>query len=343
MGRAGTLTQAFRTGQPEVPVARLTAMSLLSSRNLALQAAATACAFLLAATNLPAQTNVVMLYPGSAPGSENWTQKETEYKFGDPLLKAVRNIVNPSLTVYLPAPEAASGTAVVVAPGGAFRMLSWESEGTLVAEWLQRHGVAAFVLKYRVSDTGTEDEFAKAEAERQQRTAAGGARAAGSGGPGAAGRGGARPPLPIQALSAADGLRAIEVIRQHAAEWHVDPAKVGIMGFSAGGYVAFQAGIEHTAASRPAFVGAIYACCESAEGLKIPEDAPPYFFLHAYNDPVSTSSPSLYLAFKAANKSAELHTFAAGGHGFGMPNHGQPTDGWIERFGDWLRYLKLMK
>ena len=72
-------------------------------------------------------------------------------------------------------------------------------------------------------------------------------------------------------------------------------------------------------------------------------DAPPFFFLYAYNDPVSASSPSLFLAFKAANKPAELHTFAAGGHGFGMPNHGQPSDGWIERFGDWLRYQKLMK
>jgi acetyl esterase/lipase len=144
-------------------------------------------------------------------------------------------------------------------------------------------------------------------------------------------------------MAAADGLRAIEVVRERAAEWHLDPAKAGIMGFSAGGYVAMQAALDHTAANRPAFVGAIYACCESAAEVKIPEDAPPVFFLHAYNDPVSVSSPSLYLAWKAAGKPAELHTYAAGGHGFGMPKHDQPTDGWIERFGDWLRYQKLMK
>ena len=144
-------------------------------------------------------------------------------------------------------------------------------------------------------------------------------------------------------MAAADGLRAIEVVRQHAAEWRLDPAKVGIMGFSAGGFVSAQAALEHTAANRPAFVASIYGCCENAAEVKVPDDAPPIFFLHAYNDPVSAASPALFLAWKAANKPAELHTYAAGGHGFGMPQHDLPTDGWIERFGDWLRYQKLMK
>jgi acetyl esterase/lipase len=144
-------------------------------------------------------------------------------------------------------------------------------------------------------------------------------------------------------MAAADGLRAIEVVRQHAAEWRLDPAKVGIMGFSAGGYVSVQAALDHTAANRPAFVASIYGCCENAAEVKVPDDAPPIFFLHAYNDAVSASSPSLFLAWKAFNKPAELHTYAAGGHGFGMPKHDQPTDNWIERFGDWLRYQKLMK
>ena len=144
-------------------------------------------------------------------------------------------------------------------------------------------------------------------------------------------------------MAAADGLKAIEVARQHAAEWHIDPAKVGIMGFSAGGYVAVQAGADHTAANRPAFVGAIYACCENAAEVKVPDDAPPTFFLNAANDPISASSVALFQAWRAAGKPAELHTFASGGHGFGMQTHNQPTDGWIERFGDWLRYRKLIK
>jgi acetyl esterase/lipase len=304
-------------------------------------AAAVITGALLAAAVLPAQTNVVMLWPNDAPGSESWTQKEAEYTVGNSGLKAVRNVVKPSITVYLPSAETATGTSVVVAPGGAFRMLSWDSEGTQVAEWLQRHGVACLVLKYRLTDTGTDEEFAKS-----QTSAAAGRGGAGRAGRGATGANAGRGPGPqtqIRGMAAADGLRAIEVVRQHAAEWRLDPAKVGIMGFSAGGYVAAQAALDHTAANRPAFVASIYGCCENAAEVKVPDDAPPIFFLHAYNDPVSASSPSLFLAWKAANKPAELHTYAAGGHGFGMPKRDQPTDNWIERFGDWLRYQKLMK
>lgn len=298
-------------------------------------AAAAVAGLLLAAAVLPAQTNVVMLWPDGAAGSESWTQKEAEYAVGNAGLKAVRNVVKPSITVYLPSAETATGTSVVVAPGGGFRILSWNSEGTLVADWLQRHGVAAFVLKYRLTDTGTEEEFAQSQART----------AAGRGGAGAGRGGGAAPgrQAQIRTMAAADGLRAIEVVRQHAGEWRLDSAKAGIMGFSAGGYVAVQAALDHTAANRPAFVGAIYACCENAAEVKVPDDAPPMFFLHAYNDPISASSPALFLVWKAAGKPSELHAYAAGGHGFGMPNHDRPTDGWIERFGDWLRYQKLMK
>ena len=301
-------------------------------------------ALLLAAATLQGQTNAIKLYSGAAPGSEKWTQKEIWYPFGKANTKAVRNVVEPTITAYLPSPDTATGTGVIVAPGGAFRMLVYEGEGSLIAEWLQRHGVAAFVLKYRIADSGTEEEYAKQRAAQAAAKAAPPAAAA----PGAVNRGGtqgnnASAQNQIRAMGAADGLRAIEVVRQHAAEWHVDPAKVGIMGFSAGGYVAVQAGIDHTAANRPAFVAAIYACCESATDFKIPEDAPPFFFLHASNDPVSASSPSLFLAFKAANKSAELHTYAAGGHGFATSKQGLPSDTWIERYADWMRSLKLMK
>lgn len=301
----------------------------------------------LAAAVLQGQTTVVKLYPGPAPGSEKWTQKEIWYPFGKASTKAVRNVVEPNITAYLPTPETATGTGVVVAPGGAFRMLVYEGEGSLIAEWLQRHGVAAFVLKYRISDSGTEEEYAKNQAQQRAAQAAGGGRGAQGGNGG--GRGANAAPANnanaqnvIRAMGAADGLRAIEVVRQHAAEWHLDPAKVGIMGFSAGGYVAVQAAVDHTPANRPAFVAAIYACCENAAEIKIPDDAPPIFFLHAYNDPVSASSPSLFLAFKAAGKSAELHTYSAGGHGFATSKQGLPSDNWIERYAEWMRYLKLM-
>ena len=99
------------------------------------------------------------------------------------------------------------------------------------------------------------------------------------------------------------------------------------MGFSAGGYVAAKAGLQYTAETRPNFVAPIYACCMNMAEEKVPEDAPPMFLLHAHNDPVSTSSPSIYLAWKAAKRPAELHSYGAGGHGFGRSvNSSMPTN-----------------
>ena len=303
-------------------------------------AAAVVTGLLLAAGSAEAQTTVVMLWPNGAPGSENWTQKEAEYAMGNSGAKGVRNVVKPSITAYLPSAGTASGTSVIVAPGGAFRFLSWDAEGTMVADWLQQHGVAGFVLKYRVADTGTDEEFAQSQARGGGAAGRGAAPAA----PGGAGRGGAPGGQnQIREMAAADGLQAVKVVREHAAEWHIDPNKIGLMGFSAGGYVSVEAALVHTAENRPNFVASIYGCCITPADIKTLDDAPPIFFLHAYNDPVSASSPALFQAWKAANKPAELHTFAAGGHGFGMPKHNLPTDGWIERFGDWLRYQKLMK
>src|SRR5271157_2172234 len=99
-----------------------------NQKTAGLALAASLMGLLLAAGSVEAQTTVVMLWPNGAPGSENWTQKEAEYVTGNPSLKAVRNVVKPSITVYLPTAESATGTSVIVAPGGAFRMLSWNSE-----------------------------------------------------------------------------------------------------------------------------------------------------------------------------------------------------------------------
>src|SRR5689334_4211865 len=116
---------------------------------------ACAAAFVIANAALPAQERVIALWPKGAPGSENWTQKEAEYIMPSTGLKGVRNVAKPTMAVYLPPAETATGTSVVIAPGGAFTHLSIVSEGTMVAEWLQKHGVAGFVLRYRLTDTGT--------------------------------------------------------------------------------------------------------------------------------------------------------------------------------------------
>ncbi len=342
-------------------------------KSLAGSVAAAIAIVLCAAGALQAQSNVVYLWPEGAPGSESWAQKEAEYKTPANQTE-VRNVVKPSITPYLPAAEAATGTAVVVAPGGAFRILAWENEGTMVAEWLKAHGVAAFLLKYRLVDTGTDEEFAQSQSAMSGMGRGGRGAGAGRGAPPAATAGPARGPEagrgggaaagagrgparggiptmdnPVVRMSHTDALKAIETVRTRAAEWRVDPEKIGIIGFSAGGWAAIMTAVEHTAANRPNFVGGIYACCFNANNalnaatIKVPEDAPPLFLLHAYDDAISASSPALYQAWKAANRPAELHSYAAGGHGFGMAKHNRPTDGWIERFADWLRYQKMMK
>ena len=305
----------------------------------AVSATAAIVLMLGAATVLSAQSQVVDLWPGVAPGSEHWTQKEAEYSAGPG--KDIRNVVKPTITVYLPPAGTGAGSAVVVAPGGAFTHLAWENEGTKVAEWLQSHGTAAFLLKYRLVDTGTDQEFAQAQAELTKALPSGKR-------PAAPMRGGI-PAMdnPVVHMSVADSLKAIEAVRARAAEWHIDPNKLGIVGFSAGGWAAVMTGIDHTAANRPDFIAAIYPCClnpneaVNAGNLKVPADAPPLFLLNAGDDPISASTPTLYMTWRTAKLPAELHTFVAGGHGFGMAPHNRPTDDWIRLFGDWLRYEKF--
>jgi hypothetical protein len=257
-----------------------------------------------------AQT-VIPVWPEVAPGSEGWTQKEIEFSDGGGR-KMIRNVVTPTLTAYLPEKTKATGTAIVICPGGGFRFHSWDSEGIEVAKWLQVRGVAAFVLKYRVMDTGaTEQEFQK----HLQVLFAGPAKPAANQ---------PAPPQPdlsgIIAMAKADGLQAMKVVRQHAAEWNVSPDRVGILGFSAGGMVTMGVVMGSDAASRPNFV----LCANDDNGGAI-------------------NSAKLYSDWKSAGKQAEIHIYSKGGHGFGMRKQNLPIDGWIDRLGEWLDVQGLLK
>lgn len=296
-------------------------------------------ALLTFAAALHAQNKIVFLWPNGAPGSEHWTQKETEYMFGP--WKEVRNVSKPSITLFLPPAAQATGTGVIVAPGGVFTHLAWENEGTKVGEWLQAHGVAAFVLEYQLMDTGTDQEYAKSQAEIMEAMRHPGPRT----GPPPGGI--PRMDNPIVHMSVADSLKAIEIVRSRAAEWHVDPNKIGILGFSAGGWAAVMTGLEHNEADRPDFIAAIYPCCfnpnnaVNASTIKVPDDAPPLFLLNAADDRISAASPLLFMDWRAAKQPAAVHSFVAGGHGFGMAIHHRPTDNWIELLNKWLHYEKF--
>jgi dienelactone hydrolase len=237
-------------------------------------------------------------------------------------LKVIRNVSRPTLTAYLPAPAIASGTAVGVCPRGAHHFLAFEHEGVQVAEWLNRHGIAAFMLKYRLAQTGDDfpecvDVHLRDEAWKaaQMQT--------------------------LMAQITADGGQAVHQVRAHAHEWGLSPRRVGIMGFSAGGTVTLNTALQHNEASRPDFAAPIY----SAPGIPVPvpADAPPLFLLCAADDEMASDvSTHTYAEWRAAGKPVELHIYAQGGHGFGMNANGLPGDHWIERFAEWLRAQDLL-
>jgi acetyl esterase/lipase len=275
--------------------------------------------------SVSAQNKVVRLYEGPAPGSENWKQQEKENNNNAWQTRIVYNVAQPTLTVFPPDPaEEANGTAVVIAPGGAFHALSIDSEGFDVARWLNSKGVTCFVLKYRLVESKTDDPVKELQAKGPK---------------------GIQEAAPVILLAAADGLKAVEHVRSRAKEYNVNPDRVGIIGFSAGGTVAASVAYNYTAASRPNFVAPIYLYY--APGLKkdVPADAPPMFILAATDDQLGLAphSISLYNDWTAAKKPAELHLYSKGGHGFGMRKQNLPSDGWISLFADWLGAQGLLK
>jgi acetyl esterase/lipase len=294
------------------------------------------CAVVFALSAPVVAQEVIPLWPVAAPGSESWTRTEAESPAPwDANVRLVRNVVRPTLTAYLPNRAKATGTAVIVAPGGGFRFLSWASEGTQVAQWLADHGIAAFVLKYRLVDTGaTEQAF-------QDNVNAMFARL---GRIGPASSEILDPAMKEAAVFAGeDGRQAVRIVRRRAAEWGVAPDRIGIMGFSAGAMLTADVALRHDAESRPDFVAPIYGA--PLHPVTPPADAPPLFVLWSSDD--SLISPvrgtDLYLAWQEAGKPAELHVYATGGHGFGLQPRGLPSDRWIERFADWLEGLGALK
>src|SRR5215471_8268753 len=192
-----------------------------------------AIALFLGTAGMANAQKVIPLYSGTAPGSETWKNPEKEYFSSVFNTQVVTNVAQPTLTVYLPS-EGANGTAVIICPGGGFHALSINSEGVDVAKWLTARGIAAFVLKYRLIQTG-EDGTKELMAKVGDRKKLEDEFAA------------------ITPLAVADGLAAMTYVRKHAGEFGISPQRVGIIGFSAGGTVSTSVGFQYSADSRPAF------------------------------------------------------------------------------------------
>lgn len=282
---------------------------------------------------LTAQNITIPIWGEPSPGTEESQQKEkVTVIFGGQTV--VRNVTHPTITVFLPEKDKATGMGIIVCPGGGFRFLSWENEGTLVAKWLADQGIAAFVLKYRLIYTGeTEADFQNALADLFRRISATSSRNK---------ENRADKSSPVDTLMTAviplaveDGKQAIRYIRNHAGQWTLKPDKIGIMGFSAGGMVTLGVAQQYDSLSRPDFAAAVYAPWEHSV---VPCDAPPLFILAANDDPLSAASViSTAMAWQQKNRPVEIHLFEAGGHGFGMRKQNLPADCWPDIFLSWLQ------
>ncbi|MDQ6761321.1 MAG: alpha/beta hydrolase [Bacteroidota bacterium] len=284
------------------------------------------CGFVVFITLHSNGQTIIPLYKGAAPGSESWTWNETKLKFNNTLLYF--DVSRPSLLAYLPAKP--NGTAVIIAPGGAFHALAIDLEGTDMAKWLNTKGVTAFVLKYRLvhdDPTHPENNISTLMATQNYKTLD-------------------SIKAPVISLALQDGLAAVRYVRQHAAQYAVDPKRIGFMGFSAGASLTMS--VVYSAnddASRPNFVAPIYAYEGDIRGSEMPPAKTPNFIAAASDDDLglATHSVHIYLKWLAANQPAELHMYERGKHGFGMKKQNLPVDTWIERYSDWLKMQGFLK
>lgn len=284
----------------------------------------------------PDASEIVRIWPGSGipPGAEGWTHRETtmQVPWTQQPRRLSRNVVIPTLTIFRPAPGKANGTAMVVAPGGAFHFLMVDHEGYDMARWLAERGVTAFVLKYRLGRTPDADADLHAFRDSLQANLAQ-SRMSGT-------------PSPITdemwQFAVEDGRQALRWVREHAAKYGIDPKRIGIGGFSAGGAVTMGATLHYDAASRPDFAVGVYPPYRE---VPVPTDAPPLFLIISDDD--TSVSPAaaarLYAAWHDAGIPAEFHVFGNGGHGWGMLKDGWLSDGWIDLLGNWMKVRGLLE
>ena len=266
---------------------------------------------------------VVRLYEGSAPGSENWKYPERTYTIVDANIVFVSNITDPTLTIYKA--KRPNGTAVIVCPGGAFRGLAIQHEGHDIAEWLNSKGITALVLKYRVVNAGPDfdPQFS------QDMQSGNSARIDSIN-------------MSYVPLAVADGREAVRYTRRHAAELGIEPDRIGMIGFSAGGTLIASVAQTYDRESRPDFVAPIYAYTPAILGAAVPQSAPPMFLALAGDDPIAYGNPDLYKKWRDAGRKAEIHVYNSGGHGFGLRKQGLPSDSWIIDFEAWLDMQNLL-
>jgi acetyl esterase/lipase len=259
---------------------------------------------------------VVRVWPAAPPGTSDWTGPEVELDAELPVagkVHIVTNVTVPTLTIFRPRPGGANGTAMLVLPGGAFRALAWDLDGTEVAHWLADRGFTAFVLKYRVRPPGDSapsgpesfDAFlVRTKAARQ--------------------------------VAAADAGQALQLIRANPSKYGIRADRVGMIGFSAGAIIVMGAALAPEASARPDFAMSLYGAM--ADDRPPSAGAPPLFVVAAQDDPQVPwrKSVEIYERWSRAGLPAEIHLYEKGGHGFSMRPHNLPADKWPLALEAWL-------
>lgn len=296
--------------------------------NLGLGIAAALLAASVTAQPTPDGGLVIPLYPAGTPGSLGVPEiREGAGRAADTI---IRNVSVPTLELFRPAAGHANGTAVIIAPGGGFVGVEYDAGGSAVARRLAQRGVTAFVLKYRT--IRSDPDPTQMPAVHLQEMAILMARAA-SGVPVEI------PRFAGEAQAVEDGARAMQLVRQRAQEWGIDTRRVGMIGFSAGAFLAVDLAIGAKAA-RPDFVALLYG------GLRtpVPADAPPAFIAAAADDPYQPNDAvALYSAWRQAGVAAELHVYERGGHGFNLTPNGTTSAHWFEQLVWWMQARGFMR
>jgi len=268
----------------------------------------------------PRQPGEILLnnVPAATPDREQWMTQNG--------MLGVRNVNRPTLVPVVPAGPS-TGAAVIVAPGGGFIGLAIDHEGWQVARWLANHGITAFVLKYRVLPTPADNEVFRSENDAMRN----------------GGTASFSPPADTPPEALADGLAALRYVREHAAEYGIDPHRVGFMGFSAGGFLT-RSVIEHGGADAPDFAAPIYP---NMAAMNVPADAPPLFVAVAADDFLLLREQGLPLvdSYRAAGAPIEFHLLANGGHGFGLANgtQGMASEDWIAMLYRWMGAIGVLE
>jgi len=271
----------------------------------------------------------IALWPHGAPGAQptagpemDTTTAKEPLIAGKPIIR-LGNVSTPTLTLYTPQGKN-TGAAVVVFPGGGYRILAIDLEGTEVCAWLTSKGITCILVKYRVPDSG---------------------------------------PYPKSSAALQDAQRAFGIVRSHAADWHIDAQRIGVLGFSAGAHLSAALSTHFDqrlydpidaadqVSCRPDFAVIVYpgylALAEQNfapnSEIHVTGQTPPSFILQAEDDPVHVENSTVYfLALKNAKVSAELHLYAEGGHGYGLRHNGLPVTDWPRLVEVWLQTIHVL-